>query len=181
MFVHKLDVVPAPVTIVPPSSDRCWAHYLAISSWIAHAEGKANATLGFIGAASAGLVVILPDRNSMTLAMSIAVVGCAALLLLAAGFAAAAIWPRTKDDSTPANPLYYQDIATRFGSVDNTTQAVRSALERDSEYSKYVIAQIVANSKVASRKLSWVKWSVFSLILALASLAVAVVVRWGGW
>lgn len=178
---HRRRVPPIQVHIDREPLDRHWPLYLAINGWITHAEGKAGFTLAFIGAASAGLVVLLPKPNDMSVVMSVFVVACSFALLLSATLATLSIWPRLGGTTSPANPLFYRHIAERFPSAADARAAVNQALNSESEYLKHVSAQIVANAEVATRKYRWVGWSIVSLVVALVCLFVAVLVQWFGW
>lgn len=178
---HRRALPPVEVQISREAPDRHWPLYLAINGWITHAESKAGATLAFIGAASAGLVVLLPKPTDMTALMSVFVVSCSALLLLAAALACVSIWPRLGRADTPTNPLYYRHISERYGTLIEAQRAVNATLSDDKAYVEHLSAQIVANATVATRKYRWVGCSIVALVLALVCLVAAVLTQWFGW
>ncbi|HBX82375.1 MAG: Pycsar system effector family protein [Propionibacteriaceae bacterium] len=178
---HRRALPPLEVRVARESPDRHWPLYLAINGWIAHAESKAGATLAFIGAASAGLVVLLPKPKDMTVLMSVFVVSCSLLLILAATLACLSIWPRLGRSDAPENPLYYRHLSERFGTPFKAQQAVNAALSDDEAYVKHLSAQIVANATVATRKYRWVGRSIVALVVALVCLLGALLTQWFGW
>ncbi|HBY22551.1 MAG TPA: hypothetical protein DEG88_04425 [Propionibacteriaceae bacterium] len=113
--------------------------------------------------------------------MSVFVVSCSLLLILAATLACLSIWPRLGRSDAPENPLYYRHLSERFGTPFKAQQAVNAALSDDEAYVKHLSAQIVANATVATRKYRWVGRSIVALVVALVCLLGALLTQWFGW
>ncbi|MBK9697235.1 MAG: hypothetical protein IPO80_07510 [Propionibacteriaceae bacterium] len=119
--------------------------------------------------------------KDMTVLMSVFVVSCSMLLLLAATLSCLSIWPRLGRSDAPENPLYYRHLSERYGTFLKAQQAVNAALSDDEAYVKHLSAQIVANATVATRKYRWVGGSIVALVVALGCLLGAVLTQWFGW
>lgn len=160
---------------------RLWSLYLSVNDWIRHADSKASITLAFVGAAAAALVALLPtDQSPSKLLLSMAAL-CGLLLCLSALLGALAIWPRLGSDLAPSNPLYYQHIATRYGSPSEAAHRILPEIACEKQFSHHVASQIAINSAVATKKFKYVNWSVRFLCFSIATLAACVVIHVAYW
>lgn len=157
---------------------EAWTVLTNVNEWVKHAETKLGVVLAFLGVLAAGLITLVIEAGSPSVAMLWIEGLTGLLLLLAAGAATLGLLPQFahEPDQTKLNPLYYGDVHRHFaGQPDQYAAHLRGALADPNTVTEHLARQIVANSGVAVRKYTWANRAIFLGFLSLLG-TVAVVV-----
>lgn len=193
--------VEAPV-VVPeltpqPDPDQAWKALGLVNDWLRHAETKLGLTLAAAGVTAGVLLNLVKDRHEPGALLLIVASLCGLSALIAGVCAMLGLVPRlsirrkkrtetenedTEADVAAVNPLYFHDIATKYGDDAPSFQQLFKALtSRPEELVGHIAHQVHANAVVALRKYRWANRAVNALVadaFFLAVVALLVALDW---
>ncbi|WP_024366828.1 Pycsar system effector family protein [Arthrobacter sp. TB 26] len=176
--------------VAEPQPDQAWKALSVTNEWIRHADTKTGVTLAFVGATVAALFNIVKDEDKWTCALTLAVGLCAFALVSSAGFACAALFPRTRGrlpngeeaDEDAVNLLFFGDIAGHYTKDRPTYLQVLSLLTSDpTRLTRQVAAQIHENAHIATTKFKYVNRAIIAELAAVGVAASVAVIATTGW
>jgi hypothetical protein len=176
--------------VAEPQPDQAWKALSVTNEWIRHADTKTGVTLAFVGATVAALFNIVKDEDKWTCVLTLAVGLCAFALVCSAGFACAALFPRTRGllpngeeaDEDAVNLLFFGDIAGHYTKDRPTYLQVLSLLTSDpTRLTRQVAAQIHENAHIATTKFKYVNRAIIAELVAFGVAAAVAVIATTGW
>lgn len=159
---------------VDPTLDaaEAWKAVGLVNDWVKHAENKAAATLATTGVMGGVLYNLVKSRTSYDCLMRLAAPLCGLLIVLSAGCAIVALWPRLSKSDPPTSSLYFDHIARKHPhSSTEYVKELRALVLCPDELLTQLGQQVWANARVARRKYQAVGWGLVSLFFAGAALA----------
>lgn len=182
----------------PAQPDHAWKVLSTTNEWIRHADAKTGVTLAFVGVNGTLLFNVAQANDEWSIWFSLAVFACLATLVAAVGFAAGALFPRTKTreqrkrlralrrvdsggDATASqdqvNLLFFGHVATHYRDDGPTYQEVLSLITKDRDrMTEQIAAQVHENSHVALIKFKYVNRAIMLQLVAVGGLLAAVVI-----
>lgn len=164
---------PAPTAKADP--DQAWKALSVVNDWIRHAESKVGVVLAFGGVSAGVLYNLVKNQSDSGWFLNVMIVLCAAFIILLAICAAMALVPRNLKRGVQGmiNPLFFGDIAKKYGENGLNYDDVLHALTGDSdELTKHIARQIYDNAVVAHLKFKWTNLAIYALFAALLTLAI---------
>jgi hypothetical protein len=166
-------------TIEPDDSaadpDPAWKALGLVNDWLKHAETKGAGALASSGVIGGVLFNVIKDRQHVNVWAGIVATVCAIFVLTGALFAAASLWPRLRNHDDPTSPLYFNHIARAHPNVSTYHETLRLLTADKSQIIRELAAQVWANAHVAHKKYRWAALAIASVVAALMSLGVTVV------
>jgi hypothetical protein len=138
-----------------PDAEPAWKTLGLINDWLKHAETKGAGSLAAAGVIGGILFNVIKDRPRINVWTGIAATACAVLVIVAALFAAASLWPRLRSREQPTNPLYFNHIARAHPDVATYHDTFRLLTADKDQIIREVAAQVWANAHVAHKKYRW--------------------------
>lgn len=186
----------------PTQPDHAWKVLSTTNEWIRHADAKTGVTLAFVGVNGTLLFNVARTNDVWSFWLNLAVFSCMAALVAAVGFAAGALFPRTKTreqrkklrgSRKPAsrveattspdqvNLLFFGHVATHYKDDGPTYQEVLSLITKDRDrLTEQIAAQVHENSHVALIKFRYVNRAIMLQLVAVGCLLAAVVLSISG-
>ncbi|BBC69062.1 DUF5706 domain-containing protein (plasmid) [Mycobacterium marinum] len=158
---------------VDPAVDaaEAWKAVGLVNDWVKHAETKAAATLAAAGVMGGVLYNLVKSQTSYDCLMQLAAPLCGLLIVAAAGFAIAALWPRLARSDPPTNALYFDHIARKHPhSPTGYVEELRALVLAPDQLLTQLGQQVWANARVARRKYQAVGLGLVFLFSAGAAL-----------
>lgn len=162
---------------VDPTIDaaEAWKAMGLVNDWVKHAETKAATTLAAAGVIGGVLYNLVKDLTTFDCLMKLAVPLCGSLILIAAGCAIAALWPRLARGGPPTSTLYFDHIARKHPDFAAAyVEELRALVCSPDELISQIGQQVWSNARVARRKYQAVGWGLVALFSAGAALAFVV-------
>lgn len=162
---------------VDPTIDaaEAWKAMGLVNDWVKHAETKAATTLAAAGVIGGVLYNLVKDLTTFDCLMKLAIPLCGLLILIAAGCAIAALWPRLAGGGPPTSTLYFDHIARKHPHFAAAyVEELRALVCSPDELISQLGQQVWANARVARRKYQAVGWGLVSLFSGGAALALVV-------
>lgn len=191
---------PARSDLTPdPDPDQAWKALGLVNDWVRHAEAKLGLTVAAAGVTAGVLLNLVKDRHEPGGLLLIFAFLCGLSALLAGVCAMLGLLPRlsvlpkrkkakastdeeAEADVVVVNPLYFHDIATKYGDdVPSYQQLFQALTSRPEELVSHIAHQVHANSVVALRKYRWADRAVKALgadAIFLAVVALLVTLDW---
>jgi hypothetical protein len=160
------------------------------NEWIRHADTKTGVTLAFVGATATALFNLVKDEDHWTALLAAAVGACGLSLVVSAGFACLALFPRIKGrvpksdepDEDAVNLLFFGDIAGHYAQDRPTYLQVLSTLTGNpTRLTRQIAAQIHENAHIATTKFRYVNRSITAELIAVGMAAFVAVAATAGW
>lgn len=173
-----------------PQPDQAWKALSITNEWIRHADTKTAVTLAFVATTATVLFNLVKDEHSWTALQIGATATCGVAMTVAACFACAALFPRTKrrtvdgtdPDEDAINLLFFGDVAGNFSRDRPSYLHVLSLLTSDpSRLTKQIAAQIHENSHIATEKFKHVNRAVMAEMIAFGAVAAVAAITTTGW
>jgi hypothetical protein len=149
--------------------ERAWKLFDVVNARIEHADVKAGVILAACGVGAAALVGLVTSRGGHDTALLAAGAISGIFVLLSAVFCCAVLWPRRLRGKLPDSLIYFDHLARR-PSPPGTYQELRRLLADPQELGGEIIKQILATSRVASRKYDLLDRAMMFFFAALIAL-----------
>ncbi|GAB3543080.1 hypothetical protein GCM10027403_36760 [Arthrobacter tecti] len=182
----------------PTQPEHAWKVLSTTNEWIRHADAKTGVALAFVGVTGTLLFnVARTNQGEWSLVLNIVVLAGIAALVVAVGFAAGALFPRTRTrkerkklwrsratssnlkveaSSDQVNLLFFGHVATHYKDDGPTYQQVLSLLTKDQDrLTEQIAAQVHENSHVAVIKFKRVNRAIILELIAVGCLIATVV------
>lgn len=168
----------------PTQPEHAWKVLSTTNEWIRHADAKTGVALAFVGVTGTLLFnVARTNQGEWSLVLNIVVLAGIAALVVAVGFAAGALFPRTRTrkernlkveaSSDQVNLLFFGHVATHYKDDGPTYQQVLSLLTKDQDrLTDQIAAQVHENSHVAVIKFKRVNRAIILELIAVGCLRV---------
>lgn len=167
---------PPPVVIppdrAPVEAAEAWKAVGLVNDWVKHAETKAAATLTAAGVIGGVLYSLVKEEKDVASLLAVLAVLCGVGVVLAAGFAITALWPRLRAKEPPTSALYFDHIARRHPkSAATYIEEFKHLVASPEDLRDQLAQQIWANAHVARRKYQRAGEALVCLVVALGALA----------
>jgi Family of unknown function (DUF5706) len=166
-----------PPPVLPPDNApveaaEAWKAVGLVNDWVKHAETKAAATLTAAGVVGGVLYNLIKNQQDAKAPLAVLAVVCAIAVVLSAGCAITALWPRLRAKEPPTSALYFDHIARRHPkSAATYIEEFKHLVASPENLRDQLAQQIWANAHVARRKYRWAGEALVCLVVALGALA----------
>jgi Family of unknown function (DUF5706) len=150
--------------------DRAWKLFDVVNGRIEHADVKAGAILGACGVGAAALVGLISSRGGRDIPLLAAGAVSGVFVLISAVSCCAVLRPRRLRGKLPDSLIYFDHLARR-PSPPGTYQDLRGLLADPEALGGEIIKQILATSRVASRKYDLLDRAMMWFFAALVALS----------
>lgn len=151
--------------------NHAWKLFDVVNARIEHADIKAGAVLGACGVAAAALIGLInaPAGDTFYLLATAAVSGF--FVLVSAVLCCGVLWPRRLRGELPESLIYFDHLARMTASPETREKHLQSLLADPESLSAEIVKQILATSRVASRKYDLLDRAMACFFAALITLS----------